>query len=91
MFPFLLLGAAALVLGPILAIIAFARTQGLDELRRSVGALEIEVSDLKRRLRAVVVTDRFEQESERVAPEHRVVRLRVLGERPRRMHDFTAE
>jgi uncharacterized membrane protein len=49
----LLVGALLLVfIPPVLAVVAFVRTQSLEALRRSVTALEKEVWDLKRRARA---------------------------------------
>src|SRR5437867_2329074 len=47
-----LIAIAFVVIGPVLAVIALARTHSLDALRRAVAALEAEVAELKRRVRA---------------------------------------
>ena len=57
MLVLLLVGAAALaVIGPILGIIAFVRTQTVEGLRLRVDELTSEVAELKRRVRAVSQT-----------------------------------
>src|SRR5258705_12845977 len=50
---FFLIGILLVLVGPVLAIVAFVRTQAIGELRKAVDALEAEGAELRRRVRLV--------------------------------------